>query len=237
MKAILNLFWEYARLDLRIISDFWWYTTDLCKYYLSSKDSIKIYPQLKDKTTNQTLDPIYYLQDIWMVQHVLDKKPKVHIDVGSSVKTISILAQSVPTTYVDIRPLTLSLPNVTSAKGTIIQLPFETNCVQSISAVCVIEHIGLGRYGDPLDPKGTIKAAKELARVVKKGGYVYITVPVDKKNQTCFNAHRTFTRQGVLDLFPTLKLVEERYIYGQRYEQQYVPSKGFGTGLFVFTKK
>jgi hypothetical protein len=237
MKALIHFIWEYVRFDLRIISDCYWYCCDLFRYYISSKDSIKLYPQLKDKTTTQTLDPIYYLQDIWMVKQVLSQKPATHVDVGSAVKTISILAQSIPTTYVDIRPLTLSLPGVTSIKGTILQLPFKSHSVQSISAICVIEHIGLGRYGDPLDPKGTSKSAKELSRVVKKGGFVYITVPVAAKNQTCFNAHRTFTRQAVIDLFGELTLVQESYIYGQKYHDTYDPKKGFGTGLFTFTKK
>jgi hypothetical protein len=34
----------------------------------------------------------------------------------------------------------------------------------------VVEHIGLGRYGDPIDPDGDLKAISELKRVVQKRG-------------------------------------------------------------------
>jgi hypothetical protein len=33
----------------------------------------------------------------------------------------------------------------------------------------VVEHVGLGRYGDALDPKGDARACAELARVLAQG--------------------------------------------------------------------
>ncbi len=32
----------------------------------------------------------------------------------------------------------------------------------------VVEHVGLGRYGDPLDPDGDLKAIAELKRVTAR---------------------------------------------------------------------
>ena len=56
----------------------------------------------------------------------------------------------------------------------------------------MVEHIGLRRYGDPLDPDGTVKAMAELKRIVIPGGDLYISVPVDEMNRIYFKAHRAF---------------------------------------------
>jgi len=71
----------------------------------------------------------------------------------------------------------------------------------------VLEHIGLGRYGDPLDPEGDIKAINELIRVVKPGGYLLVAVPVGQA-RICFNAHRVYNNQQFINYFTGMELVE-----------------------------
>ena len=96
----------------------------------------------------------------------------------------------------------------------------------------MIEHIGLGRYGDPFDVRGSEKAAAELLRVLARGGNLYVTMPMDAACRIYFNAHRAFTRDYLLSLFPGLVLLEERYIYGRALCRAYDPEQGFGTGLY-----
>ena len=139
-------------------------------------------------------------------------------------------------TFVDIRPLPVQRPNLHFTKGDITALPFASESIESLSSVCVIEHIGLGRYGDPLDPFGSEKAAAELTRVLGQNGDLYISVPVDTENHVYFNAHRAFARDYMLSLFKELALVEEKYIYGNNMVNEYHPDKGFGTGLYHFKK-
>ncbi len=55
---------------------------------------------------------------------------------------------------------------MTTNTANILDLPFKGNSVESLSCMHVVEHIGLGRYGDPMDPEGDIEAIKELKRVV-----------------------------------------------------------------------
>ena len=62
----------------------------------------------------------------------------------------------------------MSLPELNFKKGNILNLPFSDYSINSLSSICVIEHIGLGRYGDQLDQFGTEKAVKELVRVLAK---------------------------------------------------------------------
>lgn len=163
-------------------------------------------------------------------------KPQHHYDIGSSIITVGIISQFVPTTMVDIRDINVSLKNLFFKQGSILNLPFEDNSIESISSLCVVEHIGLGRYGDQIDSWGSEKAIKELKRVLKNGGDLLFSVPVDRECRIYFNAHRSFTREYLLELFKDLKLVEEKYIYEKEIQDNYDQLRGFGTGLYHFRK-
>ncbi|MFZ4619912.1 MAG: DUF268 domain-containing protein [Bacteroidota bacterium] len=193
-------------------------------------------PLLSDKTSITPLDPVYFYQDCWAAQKIFQTKPGHHYDVGSSAKTIGILSQFVPITMVDIRPIELKLNDLFFEKGSITQLPFESNTIESISSLCVVEHIGLGRYGDPLDQFGSEKAISELIRVTKPGGSIYFSVPIEDKNKVYFNGHRAFEQAYIKNLFNGCSLIEEKYINDDKYEAEYKKSKGFSIGLFMFTK-
>lgn len=200
-------------------------------YKLSSAD---LFPRIYDKTSGHKLDPVYFLQGTWCAKKIFDEKPFTHYDIGSQALMVGIISQFVPTTMIDIRPIEIALPGLSFIEGSITKLPFSDKSIPSLSSICVIEHIGLGRYGDLLDQFGTEKAAKELMRVLAKGGSLYISIPIDKENKIYFNAHRAFTRDYVIKLFSSLTLDEEKYIYGKEVYTSYDASKGFGTGLYHF---
>jgi len=218
-----------------------WFIKDYFRYksLQKSDNAIKIkalMPCLKDKTTNTPLDPVYFYQDTWAAKHVFQNKPSHHYDVGSSAKTVALISQFVPTTMIDIRPVDLKLDNLFFKEGSILNLPFSDSSISSISSICVIEHIGLGRYGDPLDAFGSEKAFAEIQRVASVGGMILISVPVDSDNRIYFNSCRAFTPEFVKSRFGKCKLIEEKYIYGRSLVNLYDSSKGFGTGLFRFEK-
>ena len=200
-------------------------------------DIINSYPMIFDKTSTMPVDYVYFYQDSWCAGKIFKTKPSHHYDIASQAEMVGIISQFTPTTMVDIRPLNLSLSNFSFKKGTVLNLPFKDNEIESLSSICVIEHIGLGRYGDPIDPWGSEKAAGELKRVLKEGGDLYISVPIDDENRIYFNAHRSFARSYVLQLFSPLILMEEKYIYNKDgMTDKYGKSRGFGTGLFHFKK-
>lgn len=198
---------------------------------------IDLYPCLTDRTSTTPLDPVYFYQDTWASAKIFQNRPSHHYDVGSSVKTIGIISQLIPVTMIDIRPIELKLSGLSFKKGSITQLPFEDGSIESISSLCVVEHIGLGRYGDPLDQFGSEKAMKELIRVTKSTGMIYFTVPVESKNRVYFNGYRSFTRQYILNAFNLCDLMEERYIYGKSLFDSHDPENDNGIGLFMFRKR
>jgi hypothetical protein len=202
-------------------------------FLLSGRD---LEPYLDDRTQLTPVEPTYFFQDSWAARKLFGLKPARLVDVGSSAKTIGILSQFVPTTMVDIRPLEVELDGLSFVRGSILQLPFDDESVECLSSLCVVEHIGLGRYGDAIDPWGSEKAVGELQRVLRPGGHLLVSVPVDTESRVYFNAHRTFTPSHVASLFAPLRLLEERYIYGSGLFDAYAPSRGFGTGLFHWQK-
>ncbi len=197
---------------------------------------IDFYPFLKDKTHSTPLDPVYFYQDCWAAQKISQIKPKQHFDIGSSAKTIGILSQFIPITMVDIRPVELKLEGLSFVKGSITQLPFDDNSIGSISSLCVVEHIGLGRYGDALDQFGSEKAIAELVRVTESQGLILFSVPIEMENKVYFNGHRAFTRKYIIELFRNCTLQEERYINDKSFDKEFKSSKGFSIGLFMFKK-
>ena len=110
----------------------------------------------------------------------------------------------------------------------------------SLSCLHVAEHIGLGRYGDKLDPHGTKKAAKELARVLARGGSLYFSLPIGKE-RLCFNAHRIHSPGRVLEYFKGLELVElsgvdDFGVLHKNLDVEKMCSWDYGCGLFHFRK-
>ena len=196
-----------------------------------------LYPCLGENTAKTVVEPIYFYQDNWAFQKIVENRPSLHVDIGSHHKFVALLSNVVPVLMVDLRPLSLTLEKLQFKKGSIVDLPFRTASIDSISSLCVVEHIGLGRYGDTLDPFGSDKAVSELKRVLAPGGHLYVSVPVGNKNLVAFNAGRIFSLAYFLEVMRPLTLMEQSFIVGETLQKDYTPSPLFGTtGLFLFTK-
>ena len=198
------------------------------------------YPCLYDRLSSTPVDPHYFYQAAWAMRHIAIARPEQHIDVGSDVRYIGMLSQVVPLTFVDIRPLQLKLPNLECQSGSVLALPYQDVSVTSLSCLHVVEHIGLGRYGDPLDPQGSIKAARELSRVLAPGGRLYVSVPVGRE-RVCYNAHRVFSPHGFVALFADLELREFSLVSDagdliMQADLDQAALADYACGLFVFEK-
>jgi SAM-dependent methyltransferase len=196
-----------------------------------------LYPCLFDATEQTPVEPTYFYQDTWAFQKIVNRRPEHHVDVGSHHLFVAYLSMIVPVTMVDIRPLSVSLDTIHFRQGSILNLPYPDGSVSSLSSLCVIEHIGLGRYGDELDPQGSEKAVGELKRVLAPGGRSYVSTPLGDKDIVAFNAHRIFSLDQLLKLFEPLVVVEQRFVVGNSLLDRYKGGAGMAaTGLFELTK-
>ena len=196
-----------------------------------------LYPCIGDDTGETPIEPIYFYQDAWTFERIVQRRPSAHVDVGSHHKFVALLSKVVPVTMVDIRPLSLPLESLQFRQGSILALPFEDSSVSSISSLCVVEHIGLGRYGDPLDPQGTEKAIAELQRVLAPGGNLWLSMPVSNENVIHFNAGRIFSIEYVLRLLEPLQVVEQAYIVGRTLQTHYEHRPWFATTALFELKR
>lgn len=201
----------------RIISGYFRFLLELIKYFkmngAESFELLNLRPSLEDWTKTTPLDKYYFYQDTWVAGKIIEKIPDFHVDIGSTALLVGILSKITRICSVDIRPLPVSLENMVCRNGNILALPFGDGEISSLSSLCVIEHIGLGRYGDPLDPFGSSKAIQELSRVIKKGGNLYVSVPLGEKRAVHFNAHRTFEPLSFSSMFRNFKVVDTLFIF------------------------
>ncbi|MEI6057419.1 MAG: DUF268 domain-containing protein [bacterium] len=202
------------------------------------------HPQIKDRTVTTGFDRHYVYHTAWAARVLAELKPKKHIDISSSLYFAGIVSAFVPIEFYDYRPANLHLSNLQSKKGDLMSLPFEDNSVHSISCMHTIEHVGLGRYGDPIDPDGDIKAVNELKRVTAKNGSILFVVPIGEKAVIEFNAHRIYTYDQVMGLFAgcTLKefaLISEDDAKGgliRNTSPSLTEGEHYGCGCFWFIK-
>lgn len=171
---------------------------------LTMKDA---YPCLRDRLPTTPFDPHYLYQAVWATEQVVQSGANFHVDVGSDIRFAALLASHLSVTFIDIRPLTVDISNFSSLAGNLISLPLADASVMSLSCLHVIEHVGLGRYGDSLDPTGTRQSCVELQRVIAPGGNLFLSTPVGQP-RVQFNAHRIHTPAQILSMMPELKLVQ-----------------------------
>lgn len=226
------------------IKGYVWFMRDMIKYKKMDPTvrllTRNLFPMLNEKTPYAPFDAQYFYQQLWVFEHILKRKPKQHIDIGSTYAMSGYISKITKAVFVDLRPIKTSLKNLKIVSGDILKLPFKDNSLESLSCLHVVEHIGLGRYGDPIDPDGTKKACLELVRVLAKGGYFYFSVPLGR-DRVCFNAHRVHSPQVILKYFNGLKLLEFSVVddegkYHEDANYKDYANLNYGLGMFLFKK-
>lgn len=225
-----------------------WYIRDSIKYNKLSTDennkvriNTNLYPILDEKVSLTPFDSHYFHQQLWLFEHVMARRPETHVDVGSTYEMSGYISKIVKAKFVDIRPIEVELENLEVIKGDILHLPFPDKSLESLSSLNVIEHIGLGRYGDPVDPEGIAKACKEMQRTLAKDGVLYVSTPIGKE-RLCFNAHRVSNPAKIVSYFPELVLTsftvvnDDAKLIKNANVADYI-NMNYSCGFFEFTRK
>ncbi len=189
----------------------------------------------------------YFHQDLLVATYVFQRQPKRHVDVGSRVDGfVAHVAAFREIEVIDVRPLSSTgHPNIKFLRADLMSTKQELPTADSISCLHAIEHFGLGRYGDPIDPEGHKKGLSNLSKMVSEGGILYISIPIGKQNEIHFNAHRVFSPTDILTWCPDMpaELVHFDYIDSVRGLVRDVSptdvqlSTAYGLGIYTFKKK
>ncbi|MBU6159305.1 MAG: DUF268 domain-containing protein [Bacteroidetes bacterium] len=165
---------------------------------------------LDDASSSTQFDRHYIYHPAWAIRKIKEYKVQKHVDISSILSFSATLSAFIPVEFYDYRPANLVLDNLTTGSEDLTRLSFLNNSIPSLSCMHTIEHIGLGRYGDPLDYDGDLKAINELSRVLSPGGILLMVVPVGKENKVVFNAHRIYEPRSFIQYFEVngLKLKE-----------------------------
>jgi hypothetical protein len=200
-------------------------------------------PMLHDRFDSAGGYGQYFYGDLWAARKIFAAKPSSHLDIGSRVDgLIAHILTFMDVTVIDIRPLQDLVSGLTFIQDDATQLRgLADNSVESLSSLHVVEHFGLGRYGDPIDPDACFQAMHSLSRVLKAGGKLYFGVPIGRQ-RVAFNAHRIFSPRTVLDEFSDLELlsfaaVDDTNNFREGVDPGQFSRASNSLGLFEFKKR
>lgn len=232
-----------------------WFFRDYFKLkrQLKSTDDIQMgkpFPFFKDKTdTSGRLSGHYFHQDLLVANKIFEANPKKHVDIGSRTDGfVTHVASFREIEVFDIRETNKEIKNIKFVKADFMEHdPALDGYTDSISSLHVIEHFGLGRYGDSIDKEGHIKGLKNIYKMLRKGGKFYFSAPIGPQRIN-FNAHRVFSLSYLKSLLlEKYKLDSFSYVddKGDLHENKDIDSTqaesnfgcSFGCGIFELTKK
>lgn len=99
-------------------------------------------------------------------------------------KSITSVDYNTAIVHAEIPVTTLSFQQISQADR-VIQF-------DSIVSFSGIEHDGLGRYGDPINPDGDLSAMSELWNLLKPGGILFLGIPIARQDKLIFPYHRIY---------------------------------------------
>jgi len=213
----------------------------------NSNTSFEVMPFLFDHEEQAGLLNEYFWQDLLVAKKIIEKNPKKHIDIGSRIDGfISHLACVRKVEVLDIRPLSSVVENVKFTQWDINnpkeEFNYSSDCV---SCLHTLEHLGLGRYGDKLDPDGWKKGLNSISKLIAKSGQLWLSVPLGNE-KIVFNAHRIFDPKTIVNFSNTLDLHLNEFYFltngGFRKSSKIeldmtrIAKKDYTLGIFLFKK-
>ena len=199
------------------------------------------YPILNERTRETYFDAHYIYYPAWAARILAKTKPDFHVDISSTLNFCTLVSAFIPMKFYDFRPAKIDLTGLQTDRADLTHLSFPDASIESLSCMHVVEHIGLGRYGDALDPDGDLRAMGELKRVMKKNGTLLFVVPVGQP-VIRFNAHRIYSYDQIVSTFSELRLkqfalVDDSGSFILDADRSTADKQKYGCGCWWFTRE
>lgn len=169
-----------------------------------------LWPVIGEKYAYAGVVGNYFWQDLWAARKVVRSGVKEHFDIGSRLDGFiaHLLSAGINVSMIDVRKFPTEIEQLHTLVDDATSLhQISDESIESMSALCSLEHFGLGRYGDPINPESCFQCFDNIQKKLKKGGRLYIAVPVGKERVE-FNAHRVFYASTIVKCFNSLHLEE-----------------------------
>lgn len=200
---------------LRLAARFPRFFRDLDAWKAQGGRVSSLFPVLSDWSDQAGMTSgAYFHQDMLIARRVFEARPRRHIDVGSRFDGfVAHVAVFREIDVVDIRPMNAVIRNVRFIRMDLMQDPGSLEgSTDSLSCLHALEHFGLGRYGDPIDPNGHLKGFRSLVQLLEPDATFYLSFPIGRPAVE-FNAHRVFECREVLSWAGSELLRLERFDY------------------------
>ena len=245
----LYIFIQTFGIDLKKILNLLYLKKYIKDYFLFKKKGGKvknIYISLENfKNEAFEFKNQFFHSDLLISQKIFENNPTNHLDIGSRIDgLVSHLASFRSLDFADIRNVDLKPHKNINYKK--IDIGDENLVISkkyfSISSVGVLGHVGLGRYGDKIDPNGHLKAFKNISNLTENTGILYLMVPVGIEG-TEFNSHRVFNASFIVNCLKDLNfdLIEFNHVddFGDLHLNTNIENTknlNFGGGIFTLRK-
>jgi len=229
------------------------YIKDWRKFRKNYSGTLNFKPCLHDRyEEGGTTKSEYFWQDLLVARWIFAAKPQRHVDIGSRVDGfVAHVASFRDIEVFDVRPISTQIPGVVFKQADFMRsdsLP-ETagGYCDSLSCLHAIEHFGLGRYGDPVDPNGYALGFSNMAKLLQPGGTFYLSTPIGRELVE-FNANWVFKPGRIIQLAESLGLtLQQLTLVGADGTVRQVPATPeqletlteatYYLGIFIFIKR
>lgn len=226
------------------------YLRDFLRFRADYTGRLELLPCLHDwYEEGGTTKSEYFWQDLLVARMIFEARPEKHVDIGSRVDGfVAHVASFREIEVFDVRPMTTRIPGVTFKQANLMN-PVEgmAGYCDSLSCLHALEHFGLGRYGDPINPKGYERGLINMAGLLKENGVLYLSIPIGI-DRVEFNAHRVFDPRVIVDLamqhslgLSALTVIQPsgkvETLAPEKAQLSNLASQRYALGIFVFQKR
>ncbi|MFH0753396.1 MAG: class I SAM-dependent methyltransferase [Candidatus Omnitrophota bacterium] len=139
------------------------------------------------------------------------------LDVGcsESILPMQMAGLGYAVTGLDFRQYSFSFPGLQFCQSDATKMPLEEDSFDAVTCVSMLEHVGIGHYNDPLHQEsGDARVVAEIARVLRKNGLFFLTVPFGVP--TVGGVQRTYDAARLAGILGNFKVEEQKYFMSVR---------------------
>ena len=182
----------------------------------------------------------YGITDTWLYQalekhksHFKGKKVAVIGSITPWYESIVIHYGGKPVT-IEYNKITCNDPRV--EVYTVEEFKDSDQTFDAVISISSIEHSGLGRYGDDLNPNGDLEAMADIKAMLNPGGLIFLAIPICQDSVT-FNAHRTYGPNRLPKLLEGFTIYESIGFDKKDFEKHPVTDTGwYHQPILILTK-